>query len=409
MFPFVASMAPRASPGGTTGPQLTPRKCVIRVSISCIVRSLRGGATKGWSAMNGPSGILFTHCSMIRRLCRISSTWTTAVVAITMRSGRNIKLEILIAGVRLLFSEVPFESRRPEHGSRHAPFNGLFDGHNADALGSRLENAVFHYCLVIFGKARRHILQEITEHAFPAVWQVLGGSPDAEPDGMHASAAHSFYDVKGALTVIEAIEYRRHLADVLRECSVPHEVADNPEQFRHHHADHLPAWRDLDACELLESHKIGEFVHHPAQVVNAVGVGYEFVPGLAFAHLLRAAVMEANLRDTIDNLFSIKLDNNTENTVCAGVLRADVQKDKVRTVLATLHAPVFGPEPQGFLLSFFLFVRLTERPDLRAARRMVFAQGMPHPGFRHQDSRQERMAVELDAEHVPHFPLIPVR
>ena len=36
-----------ASPGGITGPQLTFRKCVMRVSMSCIVWSLSGGVVRG--------------------------------------------------------------------------------------------------------------------------------------------------------------------------------------------------------------------------------------------------------------------------------------------------------------------------------------------------------------------------
>ena len=43
MFAIVASMAPNASPGGITGPHPTLKKCVIRVSMSCIVRFFTGG------------------------------------------------------------------------------------------------------------------------------------------------------------------------------------------------------------------------------------------------------------------------------------------------------------------------------------------------------------------------------
>ena len=33
-----------------------------------------GGVANGWSALQGPPGIASTHCRMILRLCRISST-----------------------------------------------------------------------------------------------------------------------------------------------------------------------------------------------------------------------------------------------------------------------------------------------------------------------------------------------
>ena len=55
MLPLLASMPKKASPTGITGPQLTLRKCVISVSISCIVRSFNGGVAqdlpKGWDRM----------------------------------------------------------------------------------------------------------------------------------------------------------------------------------------------------------------------------------------------------------------------------------------------------------------------------------------------------------------------
>ncbi len=65
----------QASPGGITGPQLTPRKWSISVSMSCMVRSLSGGVASGWSRLVGAG----RHAArgtgaMIRRLWRISST-----------------------------------------------------------------------------------------------------------------------------------------------------------------------------------------------------------------------------------------------------------------------------------------------------------------------------------------------
>ena len=63
------------------------------------------------------------------------------------------------------------------------------------------------------------------------------------------------------------------------------------------------------------------------------------------------------------------------------------------------------------LLLGFLLSRLghLKRTHLGRARRMILAQRVAvHVGGM-QDPRQMRVAVEDDAEHVPHFALVPVR
>ena len=50
-------------------------------------------------------------------------------------------------------------------------------------------------------------------------------------------------------------------------------------------------------------------------------------------------------------------------------------------VAARLHAPLFGPEAQRFLLGILLLVGKLEWTHLSGARRMVLAQRMPYPGL----------------------------
>ena len=64
------------SPAGMTGPHDTDTKWLIKVSISFRVLSFGGGTANGWSALYAPDGMLFRHCSMMRRLWRISSILT---------------------------------------------------------------------------------------------------------------------------------------------------------------------------------------------------------------------------------------------------------------------------------------------------------------------------------------------
>ncbi len=132
------------------------------------------------------------------------------------------------------------------------------------------------------------------------------------------------------------------------------------------------------------------------------------MPALALAHLLGAPVVEADVRDGIENHFPVQLQHHAQDAVGAGMLRADVEEDEVAAFAAALQAPLLGAEAQGFLLGFLLLRRKPVGLHLGGAGGMVLAQGMADPSGRHQDAPQAGMAVELDPEHVPDFPLVPV-
>src|SRR5947208_1496396 len=124
---------------------------------------------------------------------------------------------------------------------------------------------------------------------------------------MHACPCDRFNDAEGALAVIKGEEDRRHLSDMLGKRAVPDEVADDAEQFREHHADDLSAMWHGDPSQLLHCGAIGKIVHYSAQVIDAVGVWNVSVPGLALTHLFSSAVVEADFRNDVDDLFAIEL------------------------------------------------------------------------------------------------------
>jgi hypothetical protein len=80
---------------------------------------------------------------------------------------------------------------------------------------------------------------ELAKHGFPAVWQILLDTADTEPVRMHPCAANRLDHRKGSLAIVERVEDRRHLIEVLRKGAVPHQMANNSEQFREKDPDHL--------------------------------------------------------------------------------------------------------------------------------------------------------------------------
>ncbi len=67
----------------------------------------------------------------------------------------------------------------------------------------------------------------------------------------------------------------------------------------------LSARRHGNARQFLDRYQVRKVVHHPAQIIHAVGVRDIGMPCLALAHLLGAAVMKAYVGDSIDNLLAI--------------------------------------------------------------------------------------------------------
>ncbi|MCY1515733.1 hypothetical protein D9M68_503320 [compost metagenome] len=132
------------------------------------------------------------------------------------------------------------------------------------------------------------------------------------------------------------------------------------------------------------------------------------MPGLALGHLLGATVVVADLRNAIEDLFTVQLQDDAERTVGGRVVRAEVEEHEVLVVAVAFHAPVFGLEAQRFLFQVLLGGGQGEGIELGGARRVVLAQRVTLPGRRHHDAGQVRVAGEGDAVHVPHFALVPV-
>src|ERR1700757_1155383 len=175
-----------------------------------------------------------------------------AVIAVPGAANRDVKVELVIACIRLLLAEVPFEASSAKVWAGHSPFNGFIYGATADALCAHFENMVAHDGALVFVESRWQVLDEVAEHTVPSVGQVLCYAANAEPVWVHTRAANSLHDSHGLLTVIEHEEDRGHLANVLREDAVPDQVVHNPEEFCQHDAYHLAARRHCDACQLFD-------------------------------------------------------------------------------------------------------------------------------------------------------------
>ena len=146
-----------ASPGGITGPQLTLRKCVIRVSMSCIVRSLSGGVVSGWSDLYGPARHVF-HALLddAQALPHLLDAHDRAVVAVAVLSRSGCRTRTARSPSRaavLRKSQSKPQARRTRARSR--PTRSPRPACRRRSLRARLENAVLHHQRVVLAQARR--------------------------------------------------------------------------------------------------------------------------------------------------------------------------------------------------------------------------------------------------------------
>ena len=153
----------------------------------------------------------------------------------------------------------------------------------------------------------RQVIKEVSHQPVPSLRQVLRHAADAKPARMHASAADGLDDIEHPLAVGEHEKYRRQGAQILRIGAVEHQVAGDAKKLGHHHADYLHPVGHFDAGQLFHCQHIGEVVHNPAQIVDAVGIGNIGMPGLALAHFFGAAVVKADIRHGVDDFLAIEL------------------------------------------------------------------------------------------------------
>ena len=167
----------------------------------------------------------------------------------------------------------------------------------------------------------------------------------------------------------------------------------------------------LDAGQLLHGQHVGEVVHHAAQVVDAVGVGDVGVPGLALAHLLGAAMVEADVAAPASTISSpSSCSDDAQHAVRAGVLRAEVEEHEVE-VLAALRC---RPQSSGrncklLLLAALPLGRACRTGSISVARAgCSLRSGWPSHQGGIRMRRRCGWPSNADAEHVPHLALVPV-
>ncbi|MNC25778.1 hypothetical protein D3C75_738780 [compost metagenome] len=324
-------------------------------------------------------------------------------------ADRNFEVEVFITRVRASFTDIEIDTSSTQASTGGAPLQRFFLTISSNALRTAFQDGVAQRSFLVGIQTFRHPVEELFKQTFPTVWQVMCHTADTEPGRVHTETGNRFDQVIDFLTVGKGEEHRSHRAHILNKRGDVQQVAVDSEQFRQHDADNVYAFRNLDTRQFFDRQHVGHFVYAAAEVLDTVGIRNVAVPGLTLTHFLSATVVIADIRNAIDNFFTVELQDNTECTVSRWVVRTEVQEHEVFMFTAALHAPIFRLEGQRFHLEVFFLFGQFKRIELGGTRRVVFTQRMAFPRWRHHDARQVRVTIKGNAKHFPCFTLIPVR
>jgi hypothetical protein len=138
-------------------------------------------------------------------------------------------------------------------------------------------------------------------------------------------------NVEHVLPVAHTIEERRERADVHPVRADGDQVADDPGELGHDHADHFDTLRNLDFQQLLRRDHVPEFHAHRRHVVHPVGVrDHLLVVRHVLAVFLETPVQVADVRDDINHDFPVHDQLQPEHTVRGGMLRSHTDDHLVR-------------------------------------------------------------------------------
>ena len=128
-------------------------------------------------------------------------------------------------------------------------------------------------------------------------------------------AAILLEDLQDLFAVAEAVEQRCQRADVERMRAQPHLVACQAVQLGQDHADVPGALRRFHAQQLFHRLAVTQPVGNGGDVIHAVNVRIELHVGAVLGDLLDAAMQVPYNTVGAQNLFAVKLEDDSQHAV----------------------------------------------------------------------------------------------
>ncbi len=218
----------------------------------------------------------------------------------------------------------PTRTGRPQRRAGDPVGEALVTGDDPDALGAALPDRVLLEKILVVGDPLRDPLQDLLDVVFPAVGQVGGHAPGPDVVVVHPQPGGLLEEGEDQLAFPEAVDHHREGTDVHAVGGGGDQVAGDPVELGHQHADGVGPGRELDSQQLLHSQRVAELVVQRSQVVHAGDVGAALQVGERLGGLLHAGVEVADDGlDPPDDL-AFELEVEPQYPVCRRMLGTHV-------------------------------------------------------------------------------------
>jgi hypothetical protein len=170
----------------------------------------------------------------------------------------------------------------------------------------------------------RHPVDELAALGEEARRNVLGQATDLEVAGVHPLPGHELGQVEDRLPLAEAVPEHRDRAQLERRRAEVDEVRMDPVELAEQHPHPRRLRRHLEPEQLFDREHEHEPVVLIADVVDSLREGDALPVGLRLHRLLEAGVQVADHGRDADDLLAVEVDDQAEDAVRRGVVRAEV-------------------------------------------------------------------------------------
>ena len=232
---------------------------------------------------------------MLHALAHLVDAALPAGEAVALVAGDDVEVQPVVDLVGLVAADIPVDARGAQVRAAEAEVDAVLGRDHADAARALQEHPVLVEQPLVVADPVREDRAELPDPGDVLVGQVLAHAADPAERGVHARAGDHLHEVHDHLALAHGVEQRGHRAEVHRQRAGDQQVAGEPRQLGHQHADVLRPLRRLDVEELLDRQREGEVVGGRAEIVEPVGQREDLRVGEALGQLLGAPVEIADV------------------------------------------------------------------------------------------------------------------
>ena len=260
----------------------------------------------------------------LRRFPHLLHPAEITVIAVAVLAQRNLEVEVVVALVRLVATQVPGDAGPSHHHAGEAPGQGLFLADHTNIDVPLLEDAVAGDQAFDVVTDRREALGPAVDVLDQLIGQVLVDAARPEIVGMQTSATGALVEDHQLFAFLEAPQRRRQGSDIHGLCRNVQQMVEDATNLGIEHPDEAAPDRHLDAQKFFDGQAEGMFLVHRRHIVEPVEIRHVLKVGPGLHQLFGPAMQQPDMGiDPFDD-FAVKFQHKAQNAVGGRMLRTKV-------------------------------------------------------------------------------------